>query len=129
MPETNFENPTKRAQIFSIDALRNPEISLDRNKSGQYGEFLYKASSFLQRVTQERFWTPETAQSYADGYRGLQNALEVMRRNTLLKNIVEDRPMDMTWGYNQEENTELYSMLDQMLSLEQLNALQKKSFE
>lgn len=72
---------------------------------------------------------PRTAHSYADGYRSCENALEVMRRNTLLKNIVEDRPMDMAWGYGEKENAEIYSVLDQMLSFEQLNTLRKESFK
>jgi hypothetical protein len=126
MPETNFENLPERNKVFSIDKLRNPVISLDRNKSGQYGEFLYEASSFLQRITQDGFWTTELAQSYAEGYRSCKNALEVMRRNTLLKNIVEDRPMDMTWSYDEKENTEIYSALNQVLSLDRLNALMKE---
>lgn len=44
---------------FSVDVLRNPKISLDQNKSGQYGEFLHETSSYLQRVTQDGFWTTE----------------------------------------------------------------------
>ncbi len=125
----NFEPFPERKKIFSIEYLRNPEVSLEKEKSGQYGEFLKQACSLLERIVEEGFWTIEQAQSYANGYKNCRNAWEVMRMNTLLKNIVEDRPMDRTWAYGEKENLEIYSQLDQILSFETLNAIQKERFK
>lgn len=131
--ETPFEKPQTEPQEgevipFSTDSLRNPAVSMDRSKSGEYASFIYEAQGFLQKIQEAGFWLPQQAQNYAKDYPSLNNALEVMRRNTLLKNIVEDRPMDMTWSYG-EKGGEIYSKLDSLLQIEQLGSASLKDKE
>ena len=109
--ETPLEKPSIESQkgkhiSFSADLLRNPAVSMDRNKSGEYSTYIYEAQSLLQKVQKVGFWSPQQAETYAKDYSSLPNALEVMRKNTLLENIVDDRPMDMTWGYKEGEDNE-----------------------
>jgi len=123
--ETPFVKPQtepQKGKIISVsaDSLRNPIVSMDRNKSGEYSTYIYEAQDLLKRVQEVGFWSPQQAEIYARDYPSLPNALEVMRRNTLVKNIVEDRPMDMSWSYG-EKSEEIYNKLDSLLQIEQLN--------
>jgi hypothetical protein len=131
--ETPFVKPPIESQEgkiipISIDSLRNPAVSMDSNKSGEYSNFIYEAQGLLQKIQEAGFWSPQQAEDYAKGYPNLNNALEVMRRNTLTKNIVEDRPMDMTWSYG-EKGGEIYSRLDSLLQIEQLGSESLKDKE
>lgn len=127
--ETPFEElpiGSKEPQVvsFSVRSLRNPAVSMDQSKSGDYGTYIYKAQDLLQRVQEIGFWLPSQAKSYAKVYPSLNNALEVMERNILLKNIIEDTPMDMTWSYEKGENNDLvYEELNKVVHLDELNKL------
>ena len=131
--ETPFEKPPVKSQEektipISIDSLRNPTVSMDRNEPGGYSHSIYAAQGLLQKIQEAGFWSSQQVEDYAKNYPSLNNALEVMRRNTLIKNIAEDRPMDMTWSYG-EKDGEIYSRLDSLLQIEQLGNASLKDKE
>ena len=113
-PKNLFERKKKESSDLSVDNLRNPEVSLDRNESGDYSKYLLEASQNLEKIVSDGFWTKEQAQAYAKGYAECRNALEVANRNALVENIIEDRPMEGLWGY-EEKSERIYRELDEIL--------------
>lgn len=131
MDESHEKSPikTEESQVvsFSIHSLRNPSVSLDPNKSGEYLFYIYKAQELLRRVQETGLWLPSQAKAYAKNYLSLNNAFEVMRRNTLLEHIVEDKPMDGAWSYEEGKDNDLvYEELDKVVHFNKLNNLDKE---
>lgn len=124
--ETPFEKPPIESQegktSFSIstDLLRNLTVSMDRNKSEEYSTYVYEAQNLLKRIQEDGFWLPQQAEEYAKKYPGLNNALEVMRQNSLLKAIIEDKDQVM-WDYPKDALDLLGVDIANLQNVSQLN--------
>jgi len=122
--ETPFEKPPIESQEgktipISADSLRNPTVSMDRNKSGEYATYIDEAQDLLRNIQEAGFWSSQQAEDYASKYKELNNALEVMRSNSLLKAIFEDKDQVM-WDYPPEA-ADLIGDIASLESTEQLN--------
>ena len=105
--------------IISIDSLLNPNISLDRNVSGEYGRYINEAYYFLNRIQDSGLWSFEQAAAYASNYPKCENALEVTKKNSLVQAIIEDGDQ-VLWDYPDEENN-LLGKIDSIKNIDQLN--------
>lgn len=105
--------------IISTDSLLNPDISLDRNMSGEYGKHINEAYYFLNRIQDSGFWSFEQAEAYASDYPKCENASEVMEKNSFVKAIIEDSDQ-VIWDYPDGENN-LLGKIDSIKNIEQLD--------
>lgn len=123
--ETPFEKPPVELQegkitSFPTDSLRNPAVSMDRNKSGEYSTYIFEAKGLLEKIQEAGFWSLQQAEDYAKGYPSLNNTLEVTRRNSLPKAIIEDKNQVM-WDYPKDAIDLLGVDVSNLQSTDQLN--------